>query len=263
MISINEQKAVFSSINKELYEKSSLFFERLKENGGNLWELARIDVQTAGFSPENIYFLKDGNVTLEYDEKDLFIFEGGDIILPYSPEKYEEVSIYYTVKSEVEILSISLDDLFTVMNKDSSLISLWLSINTLNQLQFNQMIGVLTKKEERANPGFGRFKAGMEIIKEGDDADYVYSINEGTAVALHNGVEVGEIKQDEIFGAIAVLTHQKRTASVVAKTNCTVLMVHKDEFSKMVHSHPKLFLNILSSLADKIISLNDKVSSGQ
>jgi len=263
MISINEQKNVFSSINKELYEKSSLFFEQLKENGVKLTKLARTDVQTAGFSPQNIYFVQDGNVTLEYDEKELYIFEGGDIILPYSPEDYEEVGSYYTVKSEVEILSISLDDLYTAMNKNESLFPLWLSINTLNQLQLNQMIGVLTKKEERANPGFGRFKAGMEIIKEGGDADYVYSINEGTAVAIHNGVQVGEIQQDEIFGAIAVLTHQKRTASVVAKTNCTVLMVHKDEFSKMVHSHPKLFLNILSSLADKIISLNDKVSSAQ
>ncbi len=101
----------------------------------------------------------------------------------------------------------------------------------------------------------------MEIIKEGDDADYVYSVSDGVAVAIHNGVEVGEIHQDEIFGAIAVLTDQKRTATVVAKTDCTVLMVHKDEFSKMVHSHPKLFLNILSSLAEKITSLNQKVSA--
>jgi len=261
MISINEQKSVFSSINKELHAKSALFFDRLKSSNVDLQELTRIDVQTSGFDPKNLYFLKDGNVTVEYDDKDLFIFEGGDIILPYSPEEYEEVCLYYSIKSDVEILCLPLDKLFTLMSKNPSLISLWFSITTLNQLQLNQMIGVLTKKEERANPGFGRFKAGMEIIKEGDDADYVYSINEGTAIAIHNGVEVGEIKQDEIFGAIAVLTHQKRTASVVAKTNCTVLMVHKDEFSKMVHSHPKLFLNILSSLADKIISLNNKVSS--
>jgi len=261
MLSINEQKTVFSSINKELYAKSSEFLERLQSSGGELLELTRMDVQTTGFSPKNVYFIKDGNVIVEYDEKELFIFEGGDIILPYSPEEYEEVCLYYSVKSDVEISCISLDNLFTIMSKQSSLISLWFSINTLNQLQLIQMIGVLTRKEERANPGFGRFKAGMEIIKEGDAADYVYSINEGTAVAIHNGVEVGQINQDEIFGAIAVLTHQKRTASVVAKTNCTVLMVHKDEFSKMVHSHPKLFLNILSSLADKIISLNAKVSS--
>ncbi len=260
MISLNEQKPIFSAINSALFSKASTFLEKLAEQNVELTGLDTSDIQASGFNPNNIYFLKDGNITVEYDDKNLFIYEAGDIILPYSPEEYDEVSIFYSVKSDVEILCLSLDELFKVMSKDASIIALWFSISSLSQLQLNQMIGVLTKKEERANPGFGRFRAGMEIIKEGEDADYVYSVSEGVAVAVHNGVEVGEIKQDEIFGAIAVLTGQKRTASVIAKSNCTVLMVHKDEFSKMVISHPKLFLNILSSLADKITSLNKKVS---
>ncbi len=261
MISVNEQKTVFSSINRELYLKSSTFFDKLKQQGSLLLELSTSDIQTKGFDPKNIYFLKDGNVTVEYDSKEIFIYESGDIILPYTAEEYQEASIYYSVMSDVQIFSLSLEALFAAMTKDTSLMALWFTISSISQLQLNQMIGVLTQKEERANPGFGRYKAGMEIIKEGDDADYVYSVSEGIAVAIHNGVEVGEIHQDEIFGAIAVLTDQKRTASVVAKTNCTLLMVHKDEFSKMVHSHPKLFLNILSSLAEKITSLNKKVST--
>jgi CRP/FNR family cyclic AMP-dependent transcriptional regulator len=261
MISVNEQKTIFSLINRELYSKSSTFFDKIKDQGCQLLELSTSDIQTKGFDPKKIYFLKDGNVTVEYYKKEILIYENGDIILPFTDEKYEQACIYYSVISEVQIFSLSLEELYSAMTKDTSLIALWFAISSISQLQLNQMIGVLTQKEERANPGFGRYKAGMEIIKEGDDADYVYSVSEGVAVAIHNGVEVGEIHQDEIFGAIAVLTDQKRTASVVAKTNCTVLMVHKDEFSKMVHSHPQLFLNILSSLAEKITSLNQKVSS--
>lgn len=261
MISVNEQKTIFSSINKELYSKSSTFLDKLKQQKAQLLELTASDIQTRGFDPQNVYFIEDGNVTAEYDSKEIFIFEHGDIILPQTAEKYSEACIYYSVVADVRIYSLSLEELYSLMANDSSLIALWFAISGIYQLQLNQMIGVLTQKEQRANPGFGRYKAGMEIIKEGDDADYVYSVSEGVAVAIHNGVEVGEIHQDEIFGAIAVLTNQKRTASVIAKTNCTVLMVHKDEFSKMVHSHPKLFLNILSSLAEKITSLNHKVSA--
>jgi len=260
MISVNEQKAIFSTINSELRSKSSSLFNKIKQHTSQLVEQSVSDIQAQGFDPQNIYFLKDGNVSVEYDSKEIFIHEAGDVILPFTAEKYQEASIYYSVIADVEIFSLSLEELYEVMAKDTSIIALWFAISRICQLQLSQMIGVLTQKEQRANPGFGRYKAGMEIITEGDDADYVYSVSEGIAVAIHNGVEVGEIHQDEIFGAIAVLTDQKRTASVIAKTNCTVLMVHKDEFSKMVHSHPKLFLNILSSLAEKITSLNHKVS---
>jgi hypothetical protein len=147
--------------------------------------------------------------------------------------------------------SLPVESIHQLLASEVELIGLWLSISSLHQLQLNQMVGVLTRKEERANPGFGRYKAGMPIITEGEDAEFVYSISEGTAVAVHNGMEVGDIHKDEIFGAIAVLSEQKRTASVIAKTDCIVLMVHKDEFSKMVKSHPRLFLNILTSLGDK------------
>jgi len=260
VISINEQDDAYALVNKALHLKSAELLTALKSKGLQFNSRTTVDIQNEGISPEHIYFVKEGNISIEYDDKTLYIFEAGDVISRPMIEGAGEAELYYTVKSEIEIEAIPTKLVCSAMADDPTLISLWFSITAMCQLQLNQMVGVLTKKEERANPGFGRYKAGMEIIKEGDDADFVYSVSEGTAVAIHNGVEVGEIQQDEIFGAIAVLTDQKRTASVVAKTNCTVLMVHKDEFSKMVSSHPKLFLNILSSLAEKIISLNEKVS---
>lgn len=261
MISINEQQESFSSVNQEIHRMSASFISKLKDNGVKFISLSTSDIQNEGIWPDRLYYLKEGNISLEYDEKDLFIFDKGDLMTFPSIDNVEETGLYYSVKSEVEVESIMIQDLYQAIANDVNLISQWFSISSMYQIQLNQMIGVLTQKEERANPGFGRYKAGMAIINEGEDADYVYSVSEGTAVAVYNGVEVGEIHQDEIFGAIAVLTNQKRTASVIAKTNCTVLMVHKDEFSKMVNSHPKLFLNILTSLAEKITALNDKVSS--
>jgi len=263
MISLNEQQEVFTFINHEMHSKSALLMQAIRHSDITVAELCLTDIQNQGIGVDRLYYLAEGHISVEYDDKELFLYAQGDIIAHTSIEDYEETGLYYSAKSEIKIESISFDDLFDLLGNNSHLISLWFSISSLSQLQLNQMIGVLTKKQERANPGFMRYKPGMTIIEEGDDAEYVYSISEGVAAACHKGVEVGEIQKDEIFGAIAVLTDQKRTASVIAKTSCTVLMVHKDEFSKMVHSHPKLFLNILSSLADKIVSLNNKVSDNQ
>ncbi len=218
-------------------------------------------MQGLGFSPDKLYYLKEGNVSVKVAEKEILILEKGDLLNNQSVQNIIGSGLHFGVKPGVSVESISLEQLYTFLNKNSDQINQWFAIMSLIQVQLYQVISALTKKEKRAKPGFNRYKAGMEIIKEGDEADYVYSINDGTAVAVHNGIEVGEIKKDEIFGAIAVLTNQKRTASVLAKTNCTVLMVHKDEFSQLVRTHPNLFLNILSSLAEKITSLNKKVSS--
>jgi CRP/FNR family cyclic AMP-dependent transcriptional regulator len=260
MISINEQREIFNTANNNLHLLTQSFIDNIEKKGAEKTTLNTEEIQVSGFRDTNIYLIKNGSIAVEYDETDLFLYEANDILIPHSMEEYGETELYYTVKSDVQIKVYDLQAVIKLMVNDEALISQWIMINNLIQLQMNQIVAKLTDKEERANPGFNRFKAGSEIITEGDEADYVYSVTDGKAVAIHNGVEVGEIKQDEIFGAIAVLTNQKRTATVLAKTDCSVLMVHKDEFSKMVYSHPHLFMNIINNLADKIKSLNDKMA---
>jgi len=261
MISINEQKEYFSIVNQKLQQLVDQLYQGLIDGQIPFEEHKLNDSSSNEVWNKGMHFIKGGNVSVELEDKTLYILEYGDMVHASSAEETSAAGIGFNIKSEAVIHSFSDDKIMQILAQETSLFKLWFSISALSKLQFNQIIGGLTKKEEVANPGFGRFSAGSSIITEGDEADYVYSIVEGTASAMHNGVEVGVIGQDEIFGAIAVLTNQKRTASVVAKTNCTLLMVHKDQFSKLVHSHPKLFLNILSSLAEKIISLNEKVSS--
>jgi len=260
MISINEQADVFNTANAKLHDLTQSFISNLRAKGLVSTSLDTEQVQVVGLRHTHLYLIKKGSISVEYDEADLYLFEKNDVLLPHSMEEYGGSELYYTVKSDVNLEAYELEAVIEHLTSDKTLISQWFAINNLMQLQMNQIVAKLTDKEERANPGFSRFKAGSEIITEGDEADYVYSVTEGKAVALHNGVEVGEIKTDEIFGAIAVLTDQKRTATVIAKTNCSVLMVHKDEFSKMVYSHPHLFMNIITSLADNIKSLNDKMA---
>ncbi len=260
MISISEQKEIFTNINTKLQQKTADLINRLSKAGLKLTKHEPGDIESKHFSKDYVYYLAGGNVALESDDKELLLFEEGDIITPHCRKEYEQANINFVVRAGLKLVTFSLEELFKIMAKDERLIALWFSITTLNQLQLHQVIAATTQKEHRANPGFKRFNAGDVIIQEGDAPNYVYSITSGSAAAFHNEVEVGEIKQDEIFGAIAVLTNQKRSASVIAKTDCMVLMVHKDEFSKMVHSHPDLFLNILKDLANTIKSLNEKVS---
>lgn len=111
--------------------------------------------------------------------------------------------------------------------------------------------------------GFVHFPAGETIIHQGAEADRVYTLLEGEAEAVRDGIKVGDINTNEIFGALAVFTRQKRIASVIAKSDCTVLAVRKEEFADLAELQPQICLELIEELADKIHRLNTQVLSMQ
>jgi CRP/FNR family transcriptional regulator, cyclic AMP receptor protein len=109
------------------------------------------------------------------------------------------------------------------------------------------------------NRGFSDFAPGETIINQGDAADLVYTLIEGKADAICDGVKVGEIHQNEIFGALAVFTRQPRIASVVARTDCTVMMVNKDDFVQLIFEQPQISVGLIEEMAAKINELNSQI----
>lgn len=126
---------------------------------------------------------------------------------------------------------------------------------------FMLMIGRLVTPDEKPQPGFRRYSDGEAIISQGDEAEYVYTILEGAADVSVDGVKVGEINEEEIFGAMAVLTGQRRAATVTARGTCSVMMVAREDFATLVNTHPNLFINLLRDMTRTIVSLNERVVS--
>jgi hypothetical protein len=92
--------------------------------------------------------------------------------------------------------------------------------------------------------------AGEAIIREGDPADRFYVIRDGTFEVLQ-GDERGaarflrEMGPDEVFGEIGLLTGKPRTASVVAKSNGSVLAMERGDFLRLVSAGPGLAPRLL------------------
>lgn len=119
------------------------------------------------------------------------------------------------------------------------------------------------RAEFQPSAGFMHFPAGETIIHQDAEADRVYTLLEGQADAMRDGVKVGEIQANEIFGALAVFTRQKRMASVVAASDCTVLAVRKEEFADLVEIQPQICLGLVEELAAKIHQLNGQLLAFQ
>lgn len=113
---------------------------------------------------------------------------------------------------------------------------------------------------DRASLGFANFGAGQVIIAEGTPADTVYSIVEGHAEVTINGIKVGEVLENEIFGSLSLLTNSPRTATVTATRNCMCLVVPRHQFETLIRTHPRICMNLMENMARQILSLNKQIT---
>lgn len=107
-------------------------------------------------------------------------------------------------------------------------------------------------------PSIQQFEPDQIIIDQGDRNDDVFTLVEGEAAAFVNGVQVGIIKADEIFGAIAALAGVPRTATVRATKRSIALRMPKDEFTRLMQSRPETVLRILQDMARALTNMNEK-----
>ncbi len=83
-----------------------------------------------------------------------------------------------------------------------------------------------------------RYAPGQPVISQGEIGDSFFIIKEGRLDVLvtREGQKnkVAELGPGEYFGEIALLLDVPRTADVVARTECLVLRLHKDDFKNLL-----------------------------
>ncbi len=85
------------------------------------------------------------------------------------------------------------------------------------------------------------FPAGNCLMREGDQGDALYLIEEGKARVTKTGVtETWEVTAGTAVGEGALLTGSARSATVMAETELTTWRVSTESFQKLVATSPKL-----------------------
>lgn len=228
-------------------------------------ELQRLDAcddaYAHGLDENHVYFVQAGTLTLCHEDKTLWHWTEGDLfgISHFSVGHLPAAGERLAVADFALLISFPLSSIEQAVGNDPVLRALWFRILALHQVMLEKLVGCLVQTATPLTPGFRRFAEGELILQQGDEAEYVYTIMEGGAAVLVDGVPVGEVGTDEIFGALAVLTGGRRSATVVASRSCRVMMVHRDEFFSLVKTHPQLFMALVQDMARTIFKLNDRV----
>ncbi|HBB27072.1 TPA: hypothetical protein DCZ36_01060 [Candidatus Gracilibacteria bacterium] len=96
------------------------------------------------------------------------------------------------------------------------------------------------------------FNKGATIISEGDVSDNrAYLIESGSVDIYRQDVNITTLHEGDIFGEMALITNEPRTARVVSSTDTEVLAFNKDEFL-MLYKQSGLYENIKGKILMRV-----------
>jgi CRP/FNR family transcriptional regulator, cyclic AMP receptor protein len=103
------------------------------------------------------------------------------------------------------------------------------------------------------------FTKGSVIINEGDDGDILYILYQGSVSVLQNtpsderfAVVNLQSEQNVFFGEVALIDHDKRSASVVAQTDCKTLTLTRKDFLDLCEEVPRLGYKACFKIAKRL-----------
>ena len=114
-----------------------------------------------------------------------------------------------------------------------------------------------------------KFEKGERIFSQNDDSESLYLIEKGTAdVIIETGggtpKRLHSLSVGTIFGELALLDRQPRSAHVVAAESLVCHSLNIDDFERMKTSHPRLAFSFLSGIsrviAVRLRSANQMIS---
>lgn len=111
---------------------------------------------------------------------------------------------------------------------------------------------------------FSRFgqqvPAGTVIFKEGEEGDQMFIVQDGRVKVSRviGGKEqmLAVLGKGDFFGEMALVTRERRTATVAALEAVRLLAFNQEGFLNMINKNPKIALNIIDKLCRRLAYAN-------
>ncbi len=93
---------------------------------------------------------------------------------------------------------------------------------------------------------------GGSFFVENQSSDRMYFLVEGEVNLRRGSRSLDVVKRDEIFGEMAAITHQPRSASAVARTPCRVLSLDAKQLQNALRQTPEFGLMLMIVMINRL-----------
>jgi CRP/FNR family cyclic AMP-dependent transcriptional regulator len=105
------------------------------------------------------------------------------------------------------------------------------------------------------------YKAGEVIFREGDPGTEFFVIKSGkTSVRVGNRT-LQELGPGDVFGEMALIDNEPRSATVVAETDCELVPIGEKQFLFMTSEAPYFGLSLMRVLVRRLRAANRAINS--
>lgn len=94
--------------------------------------------------------------------------------------------------------------------------------------------------------------AGSVLLREDDIAHEMYVILDGTAEVVRGDDVLGELGPGDFVGEMALLARSRRTSTVRATTDVTVLHLEGRSFRQLLEDVPSIAVQLAITMAERI-----------
>ena len=100
--------------------------------------------------------------------------------------------------------------------------------------------------------------AGTTIFQTGDVRDGMYAVLDGEVDIFVNGKLVETVGKGGIFGEMALIVGENRTATAVTKTDVKLVVVDERRFLFLVQQTPNFSLHVMRVLTERLRSMDER-----
>jgi serine/threonine protein kinase len=159
-------------------------------------------------------------------------------------------------------IASDLSNLFDVLEGEGEKISVEEKFNLIKELEFFKGFPEEELWEILRASSWQDYRKGDSIIIEGEMDDCFYIIISGSVAVLKNGQVIGELLPGDCFGEMGYLAKTKRTASIVAESNTSLLKINSTVISQVSLQCQVRFLKVfLRTLIYRLSATTEVISS--
>ena len=101
---------------------------------------------------------------------------------------------------------------------------------------------------------------GTVIFEENEPGDCMYIIFSGD-IQIHKGkTTLAILHEKEVFGELALLDAETRSASATAKTDCILFKIDQEPFYELIDTRPEVARGFIKILCNRLRQINKKTA---
>lgn len=207
---------------------------------------------------DQLFIIESGLLHARVDDRPLFYLQEGDLV--GLRQGVDLPNYRYSCEEPLSLVPYPRQAVFQHIHADQQRQELFIQYLLGHTTLLSDAVARLKQPDIRATNGFKNVAKGEALIHQGDDADHVFIILDGHAEAFVDDHKVGDVQKDEIFGAMAVFTNEKRSATVIASEPSSVMIIPKEQFLSLMQSSPRIAHGLIETMARRIDLLNKEVT---